>query len=58
MLNRPKLKPQKLTPLVEDYFAGLGGVVHFNRDRSGTVTGFVLNSESIRSFPFRKAGRI
>ena len=29
MLNRPKLKPQRLTPLVEDYFAGLGGIVPF-----------------------------
>lgn len=55
MLNRPKLKPQELTPLVEDYFAGLGGVVNFTKDQSGSVTGFVLNSESIRSLSFRKA---
>jgi hypothetical protein len=58
MLNRPKLKPQRLTPLVEDYFAGLGGIVHFAKDQSGSVTGFVLNSEEIRSFPFRKTGRM
>lgn len=57
MLNRPKLKPQKLTPLAEDYFAGLGGIVRFTKDLSGSVTGFVLNSEDIRSFPFRKAGK-
>ena len=44
MLNRPKLKPQRLTPLVEDYFAGLGGIVHFAKDQSGSVTGLVLNS--------------
>jgi CubicO group peptidase (beta-lactamase class C family) len=56
MLNRPKLKPQRLTPLSEDYFSGLGGIVHFSKDQSGSVTGFVLSSENIRNFPFRKAG--
>jgi hypothetical protein len=58
MINRPKLKPQKLTPLAVDYFAGLGGVVHFIKDQPGSVTGFVLSSESIRSFPFRKTRRM
>jgi hypothetical protein len=53
VLKRPKSKPQKLRPVLEDYFQGLGGVIHFTRDSAGKITGFVLNSDRIRNFHFR-----
>jgi hypothetical protein len=53
-LKRLKVKPQKLRPIVEDYFQGLNGVIHFQRDSAGKVTGFVLNGGRIKHFRFRK----
>lgn len=55
VLKRLKSKPQKLRPALTDYFEGLNGVVHFQRDQSGEVTGFALNSGRIRNFRFTKA---
>jgi hypothetical protein len=54
VLQRLRSKPEKLGPLVQDYFQGLNGVIHFQRDREGRVTGFVLNTGRIVHFPFRK----
>jgi hypothetical protein len=55
-LKRLKTKPQKLRPIVEDYFQGLNGVIHFQRDQTGNITGFVLNGGRIKNFHFRKTG--
>ena len=57
VLKRLKSKPQKLEPTLEDYFQGPDGHIHFQRDRSSTVTGFVLNSGRIKNFHFRKTAQ-
>jgi CubicO group peptidase (beta-lactamase class C family) len=57
-LQRLKSKPEKLGPLVEDYFEGLNGVIHFQRDAEGRITGFVLNTERILNFHFRKTAQM
>jgi hypothetical protein len=54
VLQRLKSKPEKLGPLVQDYFQGLNGVIHFQRDPEGRTTGFVLNTGRILNFHFRK----
>jgi hypothetical protein len=54
VLRRLKAKSQKLRPVVEDYFQGINGVMHFQRDPSGKITGFVLNGGRIANFRFRK----
>jgi len=56
VLKRLKSKPQKLRPTLADYFQGPNGDLHFQRDQSGRVTGFLLNSGRIKNFRFRKAG--
>jgi CubicO group peptidase (beta-lactamase class C family) len=53
-LKRLKVKPQKLRPIVEDYFQGLNGVLQFQRDRTGRITGFVMNGGRIKNFRFKK----
>ena len=55
MLMRSKSKPTKLRPALVDYFEGPDGAVHFERDASGAVTGFVLNSGRIKNFRFAKS---
>jgi len=55
VLRRLKSKPQKLEPTLEDYFEGMNGDIHFQRDAAGKITGFVLNSGRIKNFRFRKA---
>lgn len=57
VLKRLKSKPQKLRPVITDYFDGPSGSLHFQRDRSGRVTGVLLNSGRIRNFRFRKTDR-
>jgi hypothetical protein len=52
-LRRLKSKPEKLGPLVQDYFQGLNGVIHFQRDSEGRIAGFVLNMGRILNFYFR-----
>jgi len=55
VLKRLKSAPQKLRPVLEDYFQGLnGGVMHFQKDSGGRITGFVLNAGRIQNFHFRK----
>ena len=57
VLRRLKASPQKLRPIVADYFQGLdglGGVIHFERDSAGKVTGFLVDSDGIRNFGFAK----
>jgi CubicO group peptidase (beta-lactamase class C family) len=54
VLKRLKSKPQKLEPTLEDRFQEPNGDIHFQRDPSGKVTGFVLNSGRIKNFRFSK----
>jgi CubicO group peptidase (beta-lactamase class C family) len=54
VLKRLKSEPQKLQPAIVDYFEGPNGIVHFQRDQAGTITGFVFNSGRIRNFRFKK----
>jgi CubicO group peptidase (beta-lactamase class C family) len=54
VLQRLKSKPQKLRPTISDYFDGPGGSLHFQRDPSGNITGFVLDSGRIQNFRFTK----
>jgi len=54
VLRRLKSKPQKLRPTLMDYFEGPNGDLHFERDPSGKVTGFLLNSGRIKNFRFTK----
>jgi hypothetical protein len=44
VLKRLKSEPEKLQPTLVDYFEGSNGDLHFQRDQSGNVSGFVLNS--------------
>jgi hypothetical protein len=55
VLKRLKSKPQKLEPTLEDYFQGMNGDIHFQRDAAGKISGFWLNSGRIQKFRFRKA---
>ena len=54
VLKRLKSKPEKLQPTLVDYFEGSNGDLHFQRDQSGKISGFVLNSDRIKNFRFRK----
>jgi CubicO group peptidase (beta-lactamase class C family) len=54
VLKRLKSKPEKLQPTLVDYFEGSNGDLHFQRDQSGKISGFLLNSGRIKNFRFRK----
>jgi CubicO group peptidase (beta-lactamase class C family) len=54
VLKRLKSKPEKLQPTLVDYVEGSNGDLHFQRDQSGKISGFVLNSGRIKNFRFRK----
>lgn len=54
LLRRLKSKPQKLLPIIEDYFQGPNGDIHFQRDSAGKISGFLLNTGRIKNFRFRK----
>ena len=54
VLKRLKSKPQQLRPALVDYFDGSNGDLHFERDQSGKISGFLLNSGRIKNFRFRK----
>jgi hypothetical protein len=54
VLRRLKSDPAQLKPIVRDYFDGPNGNVHFVRNGSGEVTGFLLNMGRIRNFRFVK----
>ncbi|HTQ57383.1 MAG TPA: serine hydrolase domain-containing protein [Bryobacteraceae bacterium] len=55
VLMRWKSKPEKLAPVLEGYFRGETGTIHFEHDAAGKVTGFMLDTGRIRNFRFRKA---
>jgi CubicO group peptidase (beta-lactamase class C family) len=54
VLKRLKSKPEKLQPTLQDHFMGLDGDLYFERDPSGQITGFVLDSGRIKNFHFKK----
>ena len=54
VLKLLKSKGQKLEPTLADYFQGPTGNLHFQRDQSGKINGFVLNSGRIKNFRFKK----
>jgi hypothetical protein len=54
VLKRLKSKPQKLRPTLADYFEGPTGDLHFQRDQSSRITGFLLDTGRIKNFRFTK----
>jgi CubicO group peptidase (beta-lactamase class C family) len=54
VLKRLKSEPQKLHPTLVDYFEGPDGHLHFQRNSSGRVTSFLLNSGRITNLRFSK----
>ena len=58
VLKRMKSKPDKLRPLIADYFESSTGDLHFERDKAGDVTGFLLNTGRIKNFKFRRAASV
>jgi CubicO group peptidase (beta-lactamase class C family) len=54
VLRRFKAKPSKLSPVINDYFYGSDGTVHFVRNAAGDVSGFELNRGRVRHFAFKK----
>ena len=58
VLKRLKSKPQKLRPTLADYFESPNFDLHFQRDSSGTITGFLLDSGRIKNFRFRKTAGV
>jgi hypothetical protein len=53
-LTRLKSRPDKLRPLIADYFAGEIGGIRFVRGAGDRVSGFVLNEGRVTNFGFRK----
>jgi hypothetical protein len=53
-LERLKMPPAPLTPLVKDTFASQLGVIRFVRGDRGLVTGFVLDGGRVRRMKFSK----
>ena len=53
-LERTKLRPSALRPLIKDTFRVPPGVLRFTRDETGRVTGFVLQGNRIKNVAFWK----
>jgi hypothetical protein len=53
-LERLKMAPALLTPLVKDTFMGQLGIIRFVRGERGLVTGFVLEGGRVRRMKFSK----
>lgn len=53
-LERSKLRPNVLQPLITDAFRAQSGVVQFTRDAAGHVTGFLLEGNRVRHVKFSK----
>lgn len=54
LLVRSKLRPSPLEPLIKDTFRAQPGIVQFNRDAAGRVTGFTLESGRVKRMKFWK----
>ena len=53
-LRRPGSPPTPLAPTYADVFAGPAGVVTFQRDPAGAVTGFHFNNGRVRAMAFAR----
>jgi CubicO group peptidase (beta-lactamase class C family) len=53
-LERSKLRPAPLEPMITDTFRTQAGLVQFTRDGGGRVTGFVLQGNRVKHVKFRK----
>jgi CubicO group peptidase (beta-lactamase class C family) len=53
-LTRLKHKPDTLRPIMKDVFVGEIGTVHFTRDASQHISGFMLDADRIQNFRFTK----
>ena len=53
-LSRLKHKPDTLRPVMLDTFTGDIGALHFTRDASGRISGFLLNADRIQNLKFTK----
>jgi len=53
-LTRLKHKPDTLRPTMRDYFVGDVGTLHFTRDASQHISGFILDAGRIQNFRFSK----
>ena len=53
-LERSKLRPNAIEPLVKDTFRAQPGVLQFSRDSSGRVTGFLLQGGRVKNVRFWK----
>jgi CubicO group peptidase (beta-lactamase class C family) len=53
-LERSKLRPAPLEPMITDTFRTQAGLVQFTRDVAGRVTGFVLQGNRVKHVKFRK----
>ena len=53
-LSRLKHKPDTLRPVMQDTFVGDIGALHFTRDGSKRISGFVLNADRIQNLKFTK----
>ncbi|HEX4322091.1 MAG TPA: serine hydrolase domain-containing protein [Acidobacteriaceae bacterium] len=53
-LIRSKHKPDALRPVMLDTFTGDIGALHFTRDASQRISGFVLNADRIQGLKFSK----
>jgi len=54
VLKRPKYGTDLLTPTILDYFRGGPGSLHFLRNASGEITGFLMRTGRIRNFQFKR----
>jgi CubicO group peptidase (beta-lactamase class C family) len=53
-LERSKLRPNPLDPLVADTFRAMPGIVQFTRDAAGRVSGFTLQGNRVKHVKFSK----
>ncbi|HJR58071.1 MAG TPA: serine hydrolase domain-containing protein [Vicinamibacterales bacterium] len=53
-LERSKLRPNPLEPLIKDAFRSQPGIVQFTRDGQGRVTGFLLQGNRVKHVKFWK----
>jgi hypothetical protein len=53
-VERTKISPWTLEPLVKDVFRGGSGVFQFTRDGSGRVAGFLYQGGRIKNVKFWK----
>jgi CubicO group peptidase (beta-lactamase class C family) len=53
-LERSKLRPSNLEPVVKDTFRSVPGVIQFTRNGSGGISGFLLQGSRVKNVKFWK----